>query len=362
MRNIKGYQSNSRIGNRAVIVSSLWSLAGLSALVWACISHPPVLLLFLPLMAGFFAFTVATRWKSKQAVGFLEATDMIALTLVVFFPLGLIEIALVISNLGEVSFWKGVLPGLVIVALLWFRGSNSNNEAECYLCFTEHPLEGQKKCPSCEIVFKGGGWTGLKAHWNEHHASELSYNDLWGSLCDQHLKKDISYIDPSIETYVPKFRRKYSTQEFKNQKLIELNLPKDIVTSLVKSGVTHIYQLIKLTEDECLSIRGIATKTMDIIKGNLLMHNLTFGVDQGCIESMLPLDVADNSIGFLGLSKRTKNLLKPHNVETIKDLLDLGEAQIYHLPRLGMASFDEIAKALVGKNIWATKSSLVVKD
>lgn len=134
------------------------------------------------------------------------------------------------------------------------------------------------------------------------------------------------------------------------------------MTSLVKSGVTHIYQLIKLTEDECLSIRGIATKTMDIIKGKLLMHNLTFGVDQGCIESMLPLDVADNSIGFLGLSKRTKNLLKPHNVETIKDLLDLGEAQIYHLPRLGMASFDEIAKALVGKNIWATKSSLVVKD
>lgn len=355
MRKIKGYQSNSRIGNRAVIVSSIWFLAGLSALVWACLSHPPVLLLFLPLVAGFVAFTVATSWKSKQAVGFLEVTDMIALSLVVFFPLGLIEIALVISNLGDVSFWKGISPGLVIAALLWFRGSNSNNGAECYLCFTEHPLEGQKKCPSCGIVFKGGGWTGLKSHWNELHASELSYDDLWSSLCDKHLKKDISYIDPSIETYIPNFRIKHSTQEFKRQTLAELNLPRGIVTNLVENGITHIYQLIKLTEDECLSIRGIATKSMDIIQGNLLMHNLTFGVDQDYIESMIPLDITNNYIGFLGLSKRTNNLLKPHNIETIKDLLNLGEAQIYHLPRLGVASFDEIAKALVKKTIWVKK-------
>ena len=358
MKNTNNYQSESAIATRASRVSKMWNIAGLSALVWACISHPSILLLSLPPLLGFVAYQLAIQSKRRRQwdSGFggdinFDHRDMAAFSFLVFGPLGLIEIILIIFNLGYFSFWQGITPGIVLL-ILWYR-SWSSQAAECYLCFIEQPFKGKKKCPSCGFAFEQGGWVGFKAHWNEHHTSELSYEDLWGSLCDAHRKKDTSYVDPSIETYQPKFRRKPLRYKFTDQKLLELNFSAGITKSLGKHGVTHIHQLILLTKDECLSIHGIAEKTVDIIQSKILMHSLTLGTDPDLIQSIPSIDVADNEIEYLGLSKRTKNLLGPHNIETIRDLLNLGEARIFHLPRFGVAAFDEISAALVKKNIWS---------
>ena len=71
------------------------------------------------------------------------------------------------------------------------------------------------------------------------------------------------------------------------------------------------------------------------------------------IISLEGIDLANNEINFLGLSRRVMRLLALHKIDTIQGLLDLGEAKIYFLPRLGKTSFNEIAKVLVEKKIWS---------
>ena len=351
MKTGKLYLSNSKLSVIEKIVSTIWIFAGIAAFVWAYISHPPVIHLLWPLIAGYLVIVVADRRKRDLILGPLDPKDMFGL-MVFFLPLGLIEVVLLISNVFDLSFWRGISPGVVVYILWsWFGGTRYN--ADCYLCFRNHPFEGEKKCPSCEKLFKGGGWAGFKSHWNEHHASELPYEELWGSLCDRHKKKAVSYIDPSIESYDPLFRRSPVTKKLKHQKLCDLNLPNPIRINLAKNGVTHIHQLIELTEDQCLNLSGIAQKTMGTIKQKLSLHNLSLGMEKEKIESLAAVDLANNEIDFLGLSRRIRKLLAPYEINTIKDLLNLGEAKIYYLPRLGKASFNEIARALVEKNIWS---------
>ena len=351
MKIAKIYLSNSKLTVISSTVFVIWIILSLAALVWAYISHPPVIHLLWPLIIGFLVFKKAENWKRKRILGPLDPRDIAGL-MVFFLPLALIELVLLLFNIFELSFWRGILPGL-FVYILWCLFGDFRFKASCYLCFKGHPFEGEKKCPSCEQVFKGGGWAGFRAHWNEHHASELPFDELWDSLCDRHKKKSLSYINPSIESYIPLYERVPVTKEFKHQKLCDLNLPNPIVINLAKNGVTHIYQLVELTEEQCLSLRGIAEKTIDTIKQKLSLHDLSLGMKKEKIISLEGIDLANNEINFLGLSNRLLKLLALHKIDTIQGLLALGEAKIYYLPRLSKASFSEITKVLVEKKIWS---------
>ena len=187
---LNGYQSQSAIESMERQTSFAWAVPGIAALIWAFISHPPIILLALPVIVGVLFYMGATQKAESSAVGMLEVTDMIGLSLVIFMPLMVIEVGLIISNMTYASFWKGIFP-LVIVILLWvtFRQDGYSPTAECYLCFQEKSLEGPKQCPSCGYEFKNGGWSGFKAHWNKNHEDELSYRDVWQPMCNRHRKK-----------------------------------------------------------------------------------------------------------------------------------------------------------------------------
>jgi hypothetical protein len=187
----KVYLSNSTIRIINKIISIIWIFSGIVAFLWAFLTHPPVIHLLWPLIAAYAVFVGAEKIKRDRILGPLDPSDMFGL-MVFFLPLGLIELVLIISNVNELSFWKGIFPA-VIIFIFWFKYGDAKYKAGCYLCFKGHPFEDEKTCPSCEKVFKGGGWVGFKAHWNEHHATELSYEDLWGSICHKHKKKASLY-------------------------------------------------------------------------------------------------------------------------------------------------------------------------
>lgn len=187
----KVYLSNSILKVINKIIFIIWIFLGIAAFAWSVLSHPPVIHLLWPLIAAYIVFVSAEKIKRDRILGPLDPSDMFGL-MVFFLPLGLIEVILIISNLSDLSFWKGILPGIVIF-ILWRKYGDAEYEARCYLCFKDHLFEEEKTCPSCEKVFKGGGWVGFKEHWNKHHASELSYENLWGSMCHDHKKKTSAY-------------------------------------------------------------------------------------------------------------------------------------------------------------------------
>ena len=188
MMNLKKvYFSSSILKVVNKTISIIWIFSGIAAFLWAFLTHPPVIHLLWPLIAAVIVFVSAEKIKRDRILGPLDPKDMFGL-MVFFIPLGLIEVVLIILNVNEFSFWKGILPG-VFVFVLWYKYGDIKLKAGCYLCFKSHQFEKEKTCPSCEKVFKGGGWVGFKAHWNEHHASELTYEDLWGSMCHDHKKK-----------------------------------------------------------------------------------------------------------------------------------------------------------------------------
>jgi hypothetical protein len=186
----KVYLSNSTLKVINKIISIIWIFLGIVAFLWAFLTHPPFIHLLWPLIAAYIVFLRAEKIKRDRILGPLDPSDMFGL-MVFFLPLGLIEVVLIISNMNELSFWKGILPGISIF-ILWFKYGDTKYEAGCYLCFKGHPFEEEKTCPLCEKVFIGGGWVGFKAHWNEHHVAELSYEDLWGFMCNAHKKKAIT--------------------------------------------------------------------------------------------------------------------------------------------------------------------------
>ncbi|MDA8898949.1 hypothetical protein N9I89_04260 [Porticoccaceae bacterium] len=187
MRISKIYLSNARLKviNKTIFIT--WVFLGIAAFLWALLKHPPVIHLLWPLIAAYFVFVTAEKIKRDRILGPLDPKDMFGL-MVFFLPLGLIELVLIILNVNEFSFWKGILPS-VFIFVLWYKYGDIKLKAGCYLCFKSHPFEEEKTCPTCKKAFKDGGWVGFKAHWNQHHVAELSYDDLWGSMCHSHKKK-----------------------------------------------------------------------------------------------------------------------------------------------------------------------------
>ena len=111
MKIAKIYLSNSKLTVISSTVFVIWIILSLAALVWAYISHPPVIHLLWPLIIGFLVFKKAENWKRERILGPLDPRDIAGL-MVFFLPLALIIIPffalfIVPTRQPELSFLSG---------------------------------------------------------------------------------------------------------------------------------------------------------------------------------------------------------------------------------------------------------------
>lgn len=348
----EAYISKSVIDAKSEQSSIMWAIAGATTSLWAVFQHPSIIFLLVPLVVGAAIFIGANDRAKTSMPGMLEVPDIIGLSVVTGIPLLLIEIALIVANIRYPSFWQGIIP-LAIIIFLWIKTSDGKElSAKCYLCHLNHPLDGPKTCPSCGCEFENGGWGDFKMHWNHNHAEKLSYNDVWDTLCDGHRKLNISFVDPRISSYRAQFRSNDEFASFKEQTLAILNMADSLIICLENHGITHIHQLIQLSEEQLLELKEIGQKRVHAIKKSLTVHGLSLSSDIQLIAEINPVKKTKNEINFLRLSKRTANVLASYKIITVGDLVDLGEARIRFLPGVGSATFDEIARVLIKHKIW----------
>lgn len=65
--------------------------------------------------------------------------------------------------------------------------ANGNHPGlQCLGCQNGTPTAGPRVCPACGHVFRGNGWDGIDSHWRAQHEGNMSYEQFWDSLCDDH--------------------------------------------------------------------------------------------------------------------------------------------------------------------------------
>jgi len=57
---------------------------------------------------------------------------------------------------------------------------------KCLCCKGGMPKKRPRRCPVCDHVFQGKGWSGIDAHWRAKHENITSYKKFWTSLCEEH--------------------------------------------------------------------------------------------------------------------------------------------------------------------------------
>ena len=71
---------------------------------------------------------------------------------------------------------------------------DTEEQEACRWCHVERTSERRlepgtpRRCPECDLVFKGKGWGGIDAHWKAEHKDVLPYKELWAgiSACKRH--------------------------------------------------------------------------------------------------------------------------------------------------------------------------------
>lgn len=59
-------------------------------------------------------------------------------------------------------------------------------ELQCECCRYGTPTQGPRICPICGHEFQGNGWDGIDTHWRANHEDDMSYEQFWQSLCEEH--------------------------------------------------------------------------------------------------------------------------------------------------------------------------------
>ncbi len=135
---------------------------------------------------------------------------------------------------------------------------------------------------------------------------------------------------------------------FLSQPIDALGLSTRSRNALRADGVRSVRDLVRLSEWHLLRARGIGKKGVADIKDALARHSLSLGMN---FEPEPPTAVQFDALLFkridtLGLSTRSRNVLRDEGVRFVGDLVRLSVLDLLRIPTLGGKSLADIKDAL----------------
>jgi RNA polymerase sigma factor (sigma-70 family) len=125
---------------------------------------------------------------------------------------------------------------------------------------------------------------------------------------------------------------------------------------LQRSGITTVEQVAALSDDELLNIRNVGVKVLSEIQEKLAAYLVKYPLPErlgevhpeissdhdptSLVDSGLPEQ--PESIGVLGLSRRSHNRLQQAGIDTVERLADMTDADLLDIPSLGATALAEI--------------------